>query len=259
MQVDSRSCQFLFKCMVIFILAMIMPEFVWAKWQLEQTQDGNWISMKTAAGHQLIVSEDKQKTQFLLILEVPQNAPQVPLEAELRIDNSDTIKTQLKLLQKQPYAMAFRIMVASHEEPVFVAGMIDGLELEIIFGKEKDALHSLHFSLLGYTDAYTDLQIANDIERLDLQWLSENGKHKELNCYLKAKLFTLALRERMQGKSYKQVRVILPNVGIKEVDSDTDKILASTFKLPTKELPRHSSAKKYTIFNACMTDKLPWR
>lgn len=235
-----------------------MTELVWAKWQLEQTKDGNWISMKTAAGHQLIVSENKEIAQFLLILQVPQNAPQVPLEAELRIDEEDSIKTQLKLLQKQPYAMAFRIMVASHEEPLFIKGMIAGLQLEIVFGKSKDALHSLHFPLIGYTDAYTDLQIANDVEQLDLQWLNDNGKQKELHCYLKAKLYTLALRERMQGKSSKQVRVILPTVGIEEVDSDTDKMLASAFSLPAKELPRHSSARKYTIFNACMTDKLQW-
>lgn len=258
MRVESCFCRFLIRSVIVCTMAMLMPEFAWAKWQLEQTKDGNWISKKTDSGHQLIVSTDKDKTQFLLILEVPHNAPAVPLEALLRIDDNDTIKTQLKLLQQQPYAIAFRFMVAKHEEPIFVQGMISGLELEVIFGKLKGDLHSLIFSLVGYTDAYTDLQIANDVGRLDLQWLNENGKFKKLNCYLKAKLFTLALRERMQGKSYRQVRVILPKVGIEEVDNDTDKILASAFKLPAKELPRHSSAKKYQVFRACMDDKLRW-
>ncbi len=252
MQTDSLHHRMYLIGLVFFMTALFSSEQAWAKWVLEQTDDGNWISMKTDAGHQLIVSEYEGETLFTLILEVrQQKVPRIPLEAMLITDENESIHTHLKLLQKLPAAMAFRILLDEDEKQLFVDQMIAGLALEITFGKLRDVIHSLNFSLIGYTDAYTDLQIADEVGRLDLQWLAEQHKDKELNCYLEAKLFTLALRGRMEGKSSAQVKRELPEVE----NIDLRKVVAKAYKVPGKEFPRHSSAKKYSTFKRCMAEK----
>lgn len=252
MQTDSLRHQMYVISLILFIITLFSTEQVWAKWVLEQTDDGNWISMKTDAGHQLIVSQYEGETLFTVILEIrKQKVPRIPLEARLITDENESIHTHLKLLQKLPAAMAFRILLEEDEKQVFVTQMIAGLALEITFGKLKDVIHSLNFSLIGYTDAYTDLQIADEIGRLDLQWLAEEHKDKELNCYLKAKLFTLALRGRMEGKSSSQVKRELPEVE----NIDLRKVISMAYRVPSKEFPRHSSAKKYITYKRCMSEK----
>ena len=130
--------------------------------------------------------------------------------------------------------------------------MIAGLKLQVSFGSSAGVKLGLEFSVIGFTAAYTDLLISNDIGRLDPDWLIEQGKDRELACYYSAILTIQALQARRLGQPAKQIVDSLPRTGLSSVDDRRADIVSQAYRLRYAQIPRNPMADKYKLFKRCM-------
>lgn len=233
------------------LILLLLPRLVWGEWALVQSGDGHWISNKASEQYQLVVAEQGADIQFLLILATGERTPSVPIAVTIRVDRDQWLQTQIIPLQQRSHGMAFRIDLSEDEKQNTIRRMIAGLKLQLSIGKAASK-QILDFSLIGFTAAYTDLLITNDIGRLDPDWLVERGKDRELACYYSSILTVQALRARRRGQSAKQTVDSLPHTGLASVDDKRSDIVSSVYQLPLAQLPRHPMAEKYKLFKRCM-------
>ncbi len=238
------------------LVLLLLPRLLWAEWLLEQSGDGHWISSRAADfPHQLVVASHQNDVQFLLILATDQRTPASQLPAEIRVDMDPWLSTQLTPLQQRPYGMAFRIELRPEARQKMVQRMIEGLQMQLSLGSEKQPKQTLTFSIIGFTDAYTDLQISNELGRLDPDWLIEQGKDRGLACYYSAILTVQALNGRRRGLSARQMVEQLPRTGLASVDDRRADIVSGAYRMPPARLPRHLTTLKYKLFKSCMRDQ----
>jgi len=236
---------------VLLIALFFLPVTVNADWALEQSDEGHWISTKNRAQHQFVASHDQGTTNFLLILTVPESMTTVPSRVNLSIDQGPGIATRLTLLKKRPGNMAFRLELDDTQKDVLIAQLVSGLTLEADFGKQQ----STRFSLMGYTAAFSDLLIANEIGWIDPFWLTTNGKQQELACYQMATLSVQAIKSRKRGKNSTDTLSTLSKYENLVIQNALTDIVSWAYKIPEGDLPRIPVSRKYGIFKRCMARK----
>lgn len=237
---------------IFFLIMLILPRLVWSEWALVQSADGHWISSKDRAQHQLVVARQGDDSQFLLILTTADRRPAETMAISLRIDQDPWLQTQLVPLQQRAHGLAFRIELSQDEKQNTIRRMIAGLKLQLSFGSTTSVKQGLDFSVIGFTAAYTDLLISNDLGRLDPDWLVEQGRDRELACYYSSIFTVQALQARRRGQSAKQIVDSLPRTGLASVDDRRADIVSRAYRLPYAQLPRHPMAEKYKLFKRCM-------
>lgn len=235
------------------IALLLLSAAVHAQWTLRQTDDGHWITTRTAEGHQLIVAHNRaEETHFLLVLEVSEPVPALPSQLLLSVDRGPVSEAGLALLERRPTSRLFRIELSTELKKVFITRMIAGLTLRLWFGDRAVGKDDLQFSLVGFTAAFNDLLIADRVGRLDPAWLIERHRDRELGCYYTANLFVAAMQERLRGSSAAQARESLPRSGQAAVDETIPDIVAQVYAVPLSQLPIDPRGDKFAIFEECM-------
>jgi len=235
----------------VFIL-LLLPRLVSGEWALGQSGDGHWISDKSSdKPYQLVVAEQGSDIQFLLILASSERKSSEPIAVTVRVDRDEWIQTQIIPLQQRSHGMAFRIDLSEDVKQNTIRRMIAGLNMQLGIGSAANK-QILDFSLIGFTAAYTDLLIANEIGRLGTDWLIAQGKDRELACYQRSRLTVQVMQARRRGQSSTQLIETLARTGLASVDDQIDDIVSRVYRLPYAQLPRHAMAEKYNLYKRCM-------
>jgi len=236
----------------LFIM-LLLPRLVSAEWVLEQTGDGHGVSSKTAQQHRLVVAGRPDNIQFLLILAIKGQVTAEPQPIVFRVDTDAGLNTQIEPLQLRPHGMVYRIVLSEEQKDNIIHRMIAGLTLQIKLGKTAVAKQRLDFSLIGFTAAFSDLMIVNDVGRLDPDWLHEQGRDRELACYYSSVLTVKALQARRRGRSFRQAIDTLPITGLALIDDRRADIVTQVYKLPVGQVPHFPMMEKYNMFKRCMS------
>lgn len=233
----------------MFVL-LLLPALVNAEWELEQSKDGHWISCQNIDQHQLVVSENANEKQFLLILTLQEPVSSAPTSAIFSIDNNRGMEYPLHLLKQRPSGLALKLIFDETEQDKFISQLVAGLKLYVNFGEQQ----IIDFTLVGFTDVFSNLLIANDIGRLDPAWLQSRGKKKELACYEISELSVQTIQMRRHGRTQTEVLAILTDKTSDTVEDSLPDIISWAYSMPATELPKIPMTQKYSFFKRCMRE-----
>lgn len=223
-----------------------------ADWKLIPSNDGYWIKTTNNENHQLLLAYKDNKPHFLLILNTDSPEPDKPIPIKIKIDKGAWIQSKLKPLEKQSEQIIFRFEVDSNSEYGLISRMIAGIQWSINFNSGPNKNNAINFSLLGFTVAFNDLLIANEIGSLEQAWLIEHRKDRELYCLLTTNISILAIEHRLQGKSYAKTLTSIPKTQYSIIDEHFGEIINQVYQLPYKNLPYVPRAEKHLMFSRCM-------
>lgn len=235
------------------VLLLLFPLSAVAEWKLEQSADGHWIVTRNEDGHQFIVGGTGASMQFLLILSVPEPDATFPDKVTVSIDRGPRRETPLTLLDRNPEGVIFRIEIPEDLNTDMIRRMIAGVRMRLAFSDEESGrTRDVDFSLLGFTVVYNDLLIANEVGRLDPNWLIQQNRERELICYYVANLSVQALQNRIKGMGEAQNLSALPRTGMGPVDENLPEIVKWVHQLSRAEMPTEPRAEKYGLYKRCM-------
>ena len=178
--------------------------------------------------------------------------PDKPIPIWLKIDRGQQQPSQLYFLKKNPEQSIFKIDIGSDLKQNYIARMIAGLKWSIIFNQNSRANRTISFSLIGFTVAFNDLLIANDIGTLDPNRLKANKKNRELFCYITSNITVQALDHRLRGDTSKEALNSISKTDYSSLNRHLPDIITQVYNIPKKQLPSEPGAEKYIIFNRCM-------
>ncbi len=230
-------------------------------WTLVSSKDASWIkTANTTDQHELLVAYHEDSLQFLLILKTDRQAQGKSLPVSVSIDQGLKQKGRLYFLEKKPEQSILRMEVSEDEENTYLSQMISGLTMTIYFdfSPKDNAIgnitksKNITFSLKGFTVAFNDLLIANDIGSLDPEWLMQHNKDRELYCLITTNISIEAMQYRLDGKSYKRVLHLIKKTGFSIIDHNLAGLIEQVYKIPKKNLSYVPRAEKYLMFLNCM-------
>ena len=228
-------------------------------WKLISSNDGFWIKTNNHDQHELLLTYEKNQPQFLLILKTDSPPPDKPIPVKIQIDKGPREDSKLILLENRPEQSIFRIEINNRKKNNYVARMISGLNWSIYFNSGLNKKRSISFSLKGFTVAFNDLLISNEIGSLDPAWLIQHRKDRELYCLLTTNISIQAMQYRIQGKSYAKTLALIPESNYSIIDHNLGEIIHQVYKLPSKNLPYEPRAEKYLMFSRCMGQPFQYR
>jgi len=234
----------------LFCALLLVSTTTRADWFLEQSEDGHWITTYSHNNdqQQLIVSKNKKGKQFILILPFNKATSSIPSKAIFTIDNNIEKRYKLKLIKRRENKLALQLIFSNKEQDDFIGKLVIASNLMVSIR----GLQDIHFSLLGFTDEFSNLLIASEIGVLNLFWLHGHGKYIEMMCYEAATLTVQAMLARQQGViEYSTLTILLDNVstGILNILPD---LVSAVYRLSDSQFPQMPIATKYGIFKRCM-------
>ncbi len=242
--------------LLIATVLCFVPWMAMGEWRAHFTEDGHWISVLSPAGHQFVVAEHEDEVQMLLVLAVSgDQIAGAPDKGAVRIDEGEWAWAPLLLLRRSQEGMAFRFGFREEVEKDLIERMIRGLRLQVGLGAHLSGGESLSFSLIGFTNAWNDMLIANRIGTVDIGELVEQNRVRELVCYAMADWSVTALRARIRGSSREEALRALRPTGIDLVDELMPDTVRWAWEQPAdSQFMRHPAAHKYEFFERCMSD-----
>jgi len=223
-----------------------------ADWTLVPSNDGYWIKTSNNEKHELLLAYKDNKPHFLLILNTDSPEPDRPIPVKIKIDKGAWIQSKLNPLNKRSEQIIFRIEVDSNSEFGLISRMIAGIQWSVNFNSGPNKNKPVVFSLLGFTVAFNDLLIANEIGSLEQAWLIKHRKDRELYCLLTTNISIQAIEHRLQGKSYAKTLTSIPKTQYSIIDEQFGEIINQVYQLPKKDLPYVPRAEKHLMFSRCM-------
>jgi len=229
-------------------------------WSLVSSNDAFWLKIVNSSQHELLVAYHEDSPQFLLILKTDSSLPDKTLPVSIRIDRGPKQSGKLRLLEGRPEQSILRLEIDDVEKNNYLSQMINGLTLSIYFdfasnkntGAEAVETKSTSFTLKGFTVAFNELLIANEIGSLDPAWLMRHNKDRELYCLMTTNISIEAMQYRLKNKSYKDVLHLIKKTGYTIIDHNLSEIIGQVYKIPSQDLPYVPRAEKYLIFSNCM-------
>jgi len=234
------------------ILLIISGTVSATDWKLVSSNDGFWIKTSNQNQHELLLAYQKDKPQFLLILKTAGPSPNKAIPIKIKIDKGPRENSELNLLEKRPEQSIFRIEVHENNQKTTISRMIAGLNLSIYFNSGINKNKSISFSLKGFTVAFNDLLIGNEIGSLDPAWLIKHRKDRELYCLMTTNISIQAMQYRIKGKKYADTLHLIPQTQYSLINDSLAEIISQVYNIPYKNLPYEPRAEKYLIFSRCM-------
>ncbi len=241
------------------ILLLISGTVSATDWEVISSNDGFWIRTTNHNQHGLLVAYQNNQPHFLLILQTDSPPPNKAIPVKIQIDKGPRENSKLYLLEKRPEQSIFRIDVEDKHKNKYISRMIAGLNWSIHFESGLNKNKSISFSLKGFTVAFNDLLIGNDIGSLDPGWLIKHRKDHELYCLMTTNISVQAIQYRIKGKSYADTLHLIPQTQYSLIDNNLADIISQVYKLPFKRLPYEPRAEKYLMFSRCMKQPLQYR
>jgi len=223
-----------------------------ACWELVSSDDGFWIKTTNDDQHALLVAYRDAKPQLLLILNTVSPEPDQSIPAKIKIDRGTWLQSSLIPLEKRSGQIIFRLETGSKLKDELISRLIAGINLSVHFNFDPHKNTTIVFSLHGFTVAFNDLLIANEIGSLDHAWLFKHRKDRELYCLLTTNISLRAMEYRLQNKSYAQTLTLIPKTQHSIIDQNFDEIIEQVYQLPYNDLPYVPRAEKYLMFSRCM-------
>ncbi len=238
---------------ILLLLCLLIPVTAFSQWHLTQSKDGHWISARSKQGdHRIIVAHSDGQTHFFLAVHYSEPTSSNFAKIHIYVDRGDGFDTTMKRVEKNASGILFRIHMSDEQKATLLKQFRAGLTLGIVMENQAGKKITLKFPLLGFTAKWNDLLIANEIGRLDPNWLLEREKYNELFCLSAAGFSVQATNMRNQGLSYKETLQRIDRTGIQAIDDSILDIVEQVYALPPEKLPLGARGDKYGIFKRCM-------
>jgi len=223
-----------------------------ADWKLVSSNDGFWIKTTNNEQHELLLAYKGNKPQLLLILNTDSPEPRKFIPVKIKIDRGTWLQNKLIPLEKRSEQIIFRLETGSSLKDELISRMIAGISWSVIFNFANNKNKTIVFSLHGFTVAFNDLLIANEIGSLEPAWLFKHRKDRELYCLLTTNISILAIEYRLKNTSYAKTLTLIPKTQYPIIDHNFGEIINQVYQLPYDDLPYVPRAEKYLMFSRCM-------
>jgi len=225
-------------------------------WKIVPSSDTYWLKTINQEKHELLIAYNDDAPHFLLIVTTDSPPPDKPIPIWLKIDRGQRQESQLYFLKQHTEQSIFRIEINKNLKNDYIARMIAGLKWSIFFDQNAPQNRAITFSLTGFTVAFNNLLIANDIGTLDPNQLKISKKNNELFCYITSNLTVEALGHRLKGDTLNETLRNTKKTGYSGIDMHLPDIINQVYNIPENKLTSAPGAEKYIIFKRCMKKQL---
>ena len=221
-------------------------------WIVVPSNDAYWLKTINSEKHELLIAYNNTTPHFLLIISTDSPPPEQSIPIWLKIDRGQKHESQLHFLKQNTEQSIFRIEINNNIKNDYIARMIAGLKWSIFFDREAAENRAISFSLIGFTVAFNNLLIANDIGSLDPVRLKADNKNDELFCYITSNITVQALQHRLNSNSYIETLHSISKNDHSSMAQHLPGIITQVYNIPDDQLPSEPGAEKYIIFKRCM-------
>lgn len=239
----------LISTLIVLLLLQSLPAR--AEWQIKIKNDHYWLNSISENNQQFNVKLDNNIPSFIIKI----NSEKHPLfntaTAEITIDKNRFGSVRLIPSSTKGTGVSYMLEVKNKQQE-FIDFMRHGVNLNIEIGQPKNLKQKFSISLRGFTYAWNELLIINELGELDPDKLINQERYQEALCIFAADYSTQITQLRQQGLSYQDTLSQIKQTGYKIIDEQIPDIVEQVYNLPLSKLPLGARGDKYGIFKRCM-------